>query len=200
MGKAAAQETRDGPRVLRDGHLVVVEDDDEPTPQASRLVQRLEGHAAAEGSVADDGHDMLGASLQVPGHGHAQRGGDGCRCMSHAKAVKGAFRTVGEAGHAAVAAQRAESAVSSGEDLPWVALMPDIPDDAVPRRIEAGEERYGQLDDSQGRCKMPPVAQRNADDGIAQFLGESMLFLHLEPADAAGQVERRQDGRFHGSP
>ena len=42
-GKETSEVTREGPDVLRDGHLVVVEDDDEATCRRGDAVERLKG-------------------------------------------------------------------------------------------------------------------------------------------------------------
>ena len=50
------------------GAAVVVEDDDGPLAGVAEVVERLVGHAAGEGAVADDGHDVaaLGRSARRP--------------------------------------------------------------------------------------------------------------------------------------
>ena len=55
------------------GAPVVVDDDDQPAVlPVGDVVQRLPGHAAREGTVADDGHDVpVAAALQLVGLGDA---------------------------------------------------------------------------------------------------------------------------------
>src|SRR5207253_11405902 len=60
-----------------DGHLVVVEDDDEAAVGVAGVVEGLEGHAAGHRAVADHGHDVVVLPLEVPRHGHTVGGGDG---------------------------------------------------------------------------------------------------------------------------
>jgi len=60
-----------------DAHVVVVQDHQEVLgAQVARLVEALEGHARGHGAIPDDGDAGEILLLQVPGHGHAQGGGD----------------------------------------------------------------------------------------------------------------------------
>ena len=56
---------RDGAHVVGNGHLVVVEDDDQPGAQVARVVHRLQGHPCGEGAVAYDRDDVIVVALQV---------------------------------------------------------------------------------------------------------------------------------------
>ena len=49
-----------------DGHVVVVEDDDEPRVQRAGVVHRLIGHARRHRAVADDGDDVRSSRRAGP--------------------------------------------------------------------------------------------------------------------------------------
>ena len=54
------------------GPAVVVEDDQDPPAAVAEVVERLVGHAAGHGAVADHGHHpAVGLVLEVHGHGQA---------------------------------------------------------------------------------------------------------------------------------
>ena len=61
----AAKMQRHRAHVTRDSHFVVVQDDDERRLFLPDIVQGLERHATRKGRVADDGHNLFGASPQV---------------------------------------------------------------------------------------------------------------------------------------
>ena len=65
--------------------------------------------------------------------------------MRRAERVVGAFRTPGEAGEAAAGAQRADAVAPAGQDLVRIALVADVPDQLVVRRVEDGVDRHRQL-------------------------------------------------------
>ena len=60
-----AQMLHERAHVARNGHLVVVQDDDKRRLRLADVVQGLERHATRKGRVADDGHNLFGASPQV---------------------------------------------------------------------------------------------------------------------------------------
>ncbi len=57
-GQQFGEVTADGADRRADGHLVVIEDDQQVGVERAAVVERLEGHAGAERAVADDGDDM----------------------------------------------------------------------------------------------------------------------------------------------
>ncbi len=63
---------RPGPDVDRDGHLVVVEDDDQALAEVADLIERFEGNAARQAAVADDGDNVVLLPRLIPGDGHTQ--------------------------------------------------------------------------------------------------------------------------------
>ena len=66
--------------VGRDGHVVVVEDDQQVGVQAAGMVHGLVRHAAGDAAVADDGdHVVVFAALELVGDGHPQGRADGSR-------------------------------------------------------------------------------------------------------------------------
>ena len=74
VGDDAMEVAGDGADVAVDGPLVVVEDDDQALGLLGDVVERFEGDAVGEGSVAGDGDDVLVAAGEVAGDGHAQSG------------------------------------------------------------------------------------------------------------------------------
>ena len=60
-----------GSHVFGDGHVVVVEDDDEPSLGVAYVVESFKGHATGHGAVADDSHHMVVFTFKIPGRGDA---------------------------------------------------------------------------------------------------------------------------------
>ena len=70
------------------GHVVVVEDDEEVVGRRRCVVESFEGESARHGSIADDGDDMpLGVALETCCHSHSQGRGDAVRRMSAGEGV-----------------------------------------------------------------------------------------------------------------
>ena len=119
--------------VRRDRHSVVVEQDDDRCPLATRLVHGLKRDAARHGSVADDGHDV--GILRMP---TAHRLLDPDRVADRRRSVARPHDVVfglldrAERRQSLVLADRVQPVAASGEDLVRICLVPDVPHDLVP--------------------------------------------------------------------
>ena len=148
------------PHIFRNGHVVVVQDDDEIGLQPGGVVQRLIGHPAGQGAVPDHGNHRIILSLQVSGLHQAEPGGDGGGAVSRIKAVAFAFLAFGETAHAAVLAQMLKALPPSGQKLVGIGLMPHVPDDLILGQIQHQMKRHGQLHRAKVGAEM---ASRHAD-------------------------------------
>ena len=147
-----------------DGHLVVVQDDDQPLAKVARVVHRLIGHACRNRPVADhrDGvaQTGLGGAAKIARDGKAKRRADRGRGMRRTERIIGALRPFGEATQTTLFAQRANAVAPPGQDLVRIALMRDVPDQLVARRVEHGVQRNGQFHHAETRAQ---VTARLAD-------------------------------------
>ena len=58
-GEGPVQIGGNGSDVLRDGHLIVVQNDEEIFPQPSGMVQTFQRHAGSHGAIPDDTNDFM---------------------------------------------------------------------------------------------------------------------------------------------
>ena len=65
------------PHIGIDTHIIVIKDDEQVIGSIGRVVDALEGEAAPDGGVADDGDHVAARMLMVHfrGHCHAERCG-----------------------------------------------------------------------------------------------------------------------------
>ena len=138
----------------RDRHVVVVEDDDQPVAGGLGVVHRLIGHARGHRAVADHRDRLARLAGQLVGDGEAQRGRDRGRAVRRAERVVFALAALGEAGKAAAHAQGADAVAPAGQDLVRIALVADVPDQPVVRRVEHIMDRDGQLDHAEPGAEM----------------------------------------------
>src|SRR5258708_5691913 len=75
-------------------------------------------------------------------------------------------------------AQGREPVVATGEDLPRVALVADIPEDFVARGVEGPAEGDRQLDDPQPRADVAAGLRDDVDQPLPYLVGE---LLQLRP-------------------
>jgi len=91
--------------------------------------------------------------------------------MTGAKGVIFAFVALGEAREPAARAQRAYAVATTRQNLVWIGLVPNVPDDAVARRVEHVMQSDRQFDHAKSGSEMP-ARHGNGVDGLPpQFLG-----------------------------
>src|SRR3546814_4461660 len=85
---------------------------------------------------SSDLDDRVILAAKVARHREAEAGRDRGRAVRRAEGVVDALLAAGESGEAAALAQGADAVAPAGEDLVRIALMRDVPDQLVPRRLE----------------------------------------------------------------
>ena len=137
--------------ILGDRHFVVVDDDDEISALLGRVVQSFEGDRRAQRTVADDGdHIADGARprrrpLHIAGLGETAGKGYGCAGMPQHEGIMLAFLGIGETGHLTETRFVQVRFGTAGKHFVHIALMGDIEDETVVRRIEYAMQRHGEL-------------------------------------------------------
>lgn len=159
--------------ILGNGHLVVVHNDDEVRTQLSGIVQPLERFAAAQRSVADNGHDIPLTALQVTGLGQSARQTDRSGGMPDDEVIVCALRRLGIARNGVVFRRIDKRPATPGQHLVHETLVRDVENELVFRRIENIVQGHGRLDHAQIGPKMPAVRadlmQQRLTNLIAQF-------------------------------
>ncbi len=83
--------------------------------------------------------------------------------MRRAEGVVDALGALGEAREAAALAERPDAVAASGEDLVRVALVADVPDDAVVGGVEDVMQGDREFDDAQPRAEMAAGDRHGVD-------------------------------------
>ncbi len=183
-----------------DGHLVVVQDDDQPVGGLGGLVHRLIGHAGAHRPVADHGDDAVAAALAVAAGAEAQGGRDGGGGVGRAEGVVFALGALGETRQAPALAQGADAVAPAGEDLVRIGLVADVPDDDVVRRVEHVVQGDRQLDHAQARAQVPAGVGDRVDGLQPQLVGQLLQLCEVQALHVRGRVDGvEQRGVWHGA-
>ena len=173
-----------------DGHVVVVQDDDQVLVQTAGVVHRLIGHARAHGAVADHGDDLaVRLPLEVAAHRKAEARRDGGRGVRRAERVVLALLALGEAGESAALAQRPDPVAPAGEDLVGIALVADIPDQDVVGRIEHVVQRQRQLDHAEPGAQMAAGHRDRIDHLRAQLVRRGSQEAQVAVLQIAGKLD-----------
>ena len=166
--------------VARDGHLVVVEDDDHRGLRLTDAVERLERHAAGQGGVSDERDHLLVAARKVARHGNAVRDGQGVGGMPRGMHVAGALAGLREARDTAVLAQRAEPLEPSRDQLVGVGLVAHVEHEFVMGAVDHAVHGEDDLHRAERRGDVPACLRRHADDLLADLVREDPEFLVVE--------------------
>lgn len=172
MSDDLGQVARDRPHRRADRHVVVVENDDEIAAAIARPIQTLEGQPAREPSIADDRNNVMGFMPRITRCREPEGRRDRSARMSGAEGVVRALGTAAEAGDAAGLAQCREGRAPARQELVRIALVADIPDDLVTRRIEDAVQSHGKLDHPEARGEMAAGAPDRRYDLVADLLAE----------------------------
>ena len=178
----------EGADVGGDAHLVVVQDDDQVLLAVSGPVQPLEGHPGGDRSVADDGDDPEILPLETARLGHPRRRGDGGPAVSHVEGVVGTLLPFRETADPAPLAKRVEAPLPAGDDLVGIGLMPHVPDEAVPRRVEDVVEGEREFHRPQGGGEMAAPLRDGLDHHLPDLLRETVQLRQAEQPDILGIV------------
>ena len=144
------------------------------------VVERLPGHAAGEGAVADDGDDVPVLAADRVGLGQpvgvGQRGG-GVGVLDDVVLGLGLARVAADA---ALLAQRVEVGGAAGEQLVDVGLVAGVEDDPVARGVEDPVDRQGQLDDAEVGAEVAAGAARTVRISRSRISAGQLVELLVE--------------------
>ena len=119
--------------------------------------------------------------------------------MRGAERIVFALGALGETGKPAALAQGADAVAASGEDFVRIALVADVPDQPVVRRVEDVMQRYRQFDDTKPGAEMSAGLGHRADELNPQFVRDLPQMVRLEPTQIVRRldlVEQRSLGRL----
>ncbi len=115
--------------------------------------------------------------------------------MRGAERVIYAFGALGKTGKTATLTDRADLVAPAGENFMRLALMPDIPDQTVIRRIEHGVNGDGQFDNAKTRAKMATGGGHGIDRFTAQFVGKLFQLRIVKAAHIRRGMNPVEKGR-----
>jgi hypothetical protein len=181
-GKGPAQEGGEGAHIAGDGHLVIVEDDDEvPLEDTAGLVQPFKGEAGGQRAVTDHGDHLGLFLLDKLTARDSEAGGNGGAAVPGGEGVERALAPAREPGNALMLSQGVERFPAAGEDFVGIGLVADIPDHLVVGGVEDIMDGNGEVDRAQAGRQMPAGARNDIDDLAADLGGEFGQPLPRQP-------------------
>src|SRR6476661_2684856 len=185
----AIQVISDRAHVFCDRPLVVVEHDDETLGMRFDIVERFVADSTGERGIARDYDNVFIAAAQIPSHSHAETSGKRRPSMTGPVAIVFAFRPQKKSVEALELSHRMKTIEAAGKNLMDVALMTDVHDKAVSRRIEDTMQSDGQFDHAEVRSEMPAGLGEDLDQLIAYFLRELRQILFTKRFDVGWRTD-----------
>jgi hypothetical protein len=171
----------DGADVFVDRPLVVVEDDDHALGLRGDVVEGFKADAVGEGGIAGEGDDVLVSAGHIAADGHAEGGAKGGTGVSGAEGIVLAFGAEHEAVEAAGLADGFELLLAAGEEFVDVALVADVEDEAVLRRVEDVVHGDGEFDDTEVRADVSASFCDAQNQPLADFFRKPFQLHHAKP-------------------
>src|SRR3546814_7341597 len=116
--------------------------------------------------------------------------------MRRAERVVLALAALGETRQPAAGPERADTVAAPGDDLVRIALVADVPDDLVARRVEHIVERGRQFDDTESRSQMAARRPHRRNHFGVQFFGQLAEVFGLRLAEVGGDIQRVEPRRM----
>src|SRR6185312_4415024 len=133
--------------------------------------------------------DMLVTARHIARDRHTQSGAQCSAGVTCAEGIMLAFSAQHKAIQAARLADGRELLFTPREQLMHVALMADVEDEAVVRRVEDVVHGNRQLDDSEIWPDVPTSFGNTEDQTLANFLRQPLQFDHPKPLYISGRLD-----------
>src|SRR5215468_3045637 len=91
--------------------------------------------------------------------------------MRSAERIVFTFGALGETGQSATLPKRADAFTTVGQNLMWIGLMSDIPDQPVGRRVKDVVQRHSELYNTEARAEVTASDGDGVDGFTTQFVG-----------------------------
>jgi len=135
---------------------------------------------------------MLVGAEAVPGGGHAERSGEGGAGVARAVAVMLALAAEQEAVQSLVLADRGKAVETAGEELVDIALVADIEEKFVARRVEDSVQSEGEFHDAEVRSEVATGFGEDLDEFVANLLRELGEVFGGEGLEVGGGLDGGQ--------
>jgi hypothetical protein len=155
----------------------------------SRLIDRFHCHAARETRIADQRTYVKVFVLRIARDRHPQRRRKRCRSVARTERVVLGLSAPEKSAQASVLFDRRKLVAASGEDLVCICLMPDIPDQPIPRCVENVMHRDGELDGSKRGSRVATDPRACIDDKLTNLVSDFLEVFDTKLAKVCRGVD-----------
>ncbi len=173
----AVEALRQGADARTNGHLVVIEDDQELPFEMAGIVERLEDDAGRQGAVAHDGHAItIRVAHQLIARLEAERSGHRATGVAGHEEIERTLLRIGIAHEAAARANRIEAVEAARDEFVRINLMSRVPDQSILGKIESQVQCKAQFHHAKVAGEMRGSDAQDAHELVAHFLRQLLQF------------------------
>ena len=176
-----------------DRHVVVVQNHQQiGARQVAGVVDRLQGHASGEGSIADhrDAFEML--LTGITGQGHPQGSRDARGSVPRAEMVEAALAAFEITGHTTLLAKGVKIGVAAGDQLVGIGLVSHIPDHAVVVEVESLIEGQGEFHHPKPWAEVAAAGGHHLQVAFPDLASHRFQFRDGEAMQLVGVAQRAE--------
>ena len=178
--------------ILGNGHIVVIDHDNEVSMQLCRKIQRLQRLSAREGAISNHRNHIPALSLQIPSLGHTAGKADRSRGMTHSEKVMFTLIGVAVTGHIVVVFRIEVGILAASQHLMGIALVRHIKNDLILWGIKHIMQGNGGFHHAEIRAKVAAVSAGAQQQRLAHLLCQHRQLLHGQLFDVRRAVNRFQ--------
>ena len=175
--------------ILCDGHIVVVDKDDQVSVQLCRIVECFERFAAAERTVADDSNHVAVLTLEVATLGQTAGQTDRGGGVTDGEMVVLALVRVAVAGNIVVVLLVEKGVLAAGQHLVRIGLVGNIEYKLILRGLEYIVQCDGCLYHAKIRTEMAAVTAQLGQQCITYFGRKHGQLLNVQLLHVSGTVD-----------
>ena len=166
--------------IFRNGHIIIVEDNDKITFQSACIVQCLVCHSSGHRTVSDDRNHTVGSALKFSCRHISKSCGNRSRTMPCIKGITFTLFSFWKSTHSPVFSQFIKPCFSPRQQLMRVSLMSYVPDQLILWKIKDKMKCHRQFHNPQIRCQVTSGHTDLLDQKLSDLICKHSKFLGTE--------------------
>ena len=166
--------------IFRNGHIIVIDNNNKVGVHFAGKVQTFQCLAAAEGAVTDHRNDIAGSAVQIPCLCQTACKANRSGRMPYVKEIVFALLRIGIAGNVVKVFFIQIGIFSAGQHLVRIALMRNVVDDLILRGIEYIMHGNGRFHHAEIRSEVTAVLAQTKQQSLPHFCCQCMHFVYIQ--------------------
>ena len=166
--------------IFCDGHVIVIDDNNQIAVQLCRKIQTFERFAAAQRTISDNRNNVLAAAEQISALCQTAGQADGSGGMSNHKKIMCALTRFTVTGYIVIVLLIQKGVFSSGQHLVAITLMRNVKDHFILWRIKRGMQCNRRFDHTKVWAKVSAMLAELTKQSLPHLLRQHIHLLQAE--------------------